>query len=53
MVDLLKTYDRISTSLLCDKKRETYIPGQVIALMDFLGRNTFVCTSYGGQLSDE
>ena len=53
MVDISKAYDRINTSLLCDKMRETELPGQVIALIDFMCKNTFVCTSYGGQLSDE
>ena len=45
MVDLLRAYYRINTSLLCDKMRETYLPGKVIALIDFMGKNTFVCTS--------
>ena len=53
MVDLPKAYDRINTSLLCDKMRDTELPGQVIALINFMCKNTFVCTSYGGQLSDE
>ena len=42
-----------NTSLLCDKMRETDLPGQVSALIDFMFRITFICTSYGGQLSDE
>ena len=29
------------------------LPGQVYALINFIGKNTFVCTSYGGRLSDE
>ena len=33
--------------------RETELPGQVIAVIDFMCKNTFVCTSHGGQLSDE
>ena len=33
--------------------READSPGQFIALIDFMGRNTFVCTPYGGQLNDE
>ena len=33
--------------------RENDLPGQVIALIDFMCKNTFVCTSYGGQLGDE
>ena len=53
MVDLSKAYDRINTSLLCDKMRETNLPGKVIALIDFMGKNNFVCASYGGQLSDD
>ena len=53
VVDLSKVYDKISTSLLCDKIRETDLPGQVIAFINFMGKNTFVCTSYGGQLSNE
>ena len=33
--------------------RETDLPGQVTALLDFMGENTFACTFYEGQLSDE
>ena len=51
MVNVSKPYDKINTSLLCDKMRETNLPGQVFDLIDFIGKNTFVCTSYGGQLS--
>ena len=53
MVNLSKAYDRINTSLLCDKIRETELPEQVIELIDFRCKNNFVCTSYGGQLSDQ
>ena len=52
-VDHSKLYDITNNSLLCDKMRETDSPGQVIALIDFMGKKTSVCTSYGGQLSDE
>ena len=52
MIDILKDYERINTSLLWDKMGETDLPGQVIALIDFKGKNSFVCTSYGGQLID-
>ena len=38
MVDLSKAYDRINTSLLCGKMRETELAGQVIALIDFMGK---------------
>ena len=40
MVDLSKVYDRINASLLCDKMRESELPGQVIALIDFMCINT-------------
>ena len=53
MVDLLKAYDIINTSLLCHKIMESGLPRHVIALIDFDGRNIFVCISYGSQLSDE
>ena len=53
MVDLSRTYDKINTRLLCDKIRETELPGQVFALIDFMCKINFVCTSYGGQPSDE
>ena len=33
--------------------KETVLPVQVIAIVVFMGRNTFVCTSYGEQLGDE
>ena len=52
-LDLSKAYNRINTSLFCDKMRETELPGQVTALIDFMCKNTFVCTCYGGQLSDD
>ena len=35
-VDLSKAYDRIDTSLLCDKMWETELPGKVIALINFM-----------------
>ena len=38
MLDLSKAYDRINTSLLCDEMRETDLLGQVIALLDFIGK---------------
>ena len=38
MVDLSKAYDRITTSLLCEKVRETDLPRQVIALIDLLDK---------------
>ena len=53
MVDLSKAYDRIITSLICDKTRETVFPEQVNALIDFMGKNNFVCKSNWGQLNDE
>ena len=53
IVDLSKVFDRIDTSLLCDKRGEAYLAKQVIALTDFIGKKNFVCTPYEGQLSDE
>ena len=53
MVDLSKTHDRINTTLLRDKTRETDLTGQVMALINFMDKNTSVCTSYGGQLRNE
>ena len=52
MVDVSKAFNRIGTSLSSDKKRETDLPIEVIALIDFMGNSTFACTSYRGQLSD-
>ena len=40
MANLSKDYDRINTSFLCDKMRETDLPGQVIAFIEFMGKNT-------------
>ena len=45
MVDISKVYDRINTSLLSEKMRESDLPGQVIALINFVCKKTFVCTS--------
>ena len=53
LVDPSKAYDRINISLLCDKMRETDLPGQVIELIDFISKNSFGCTSYVRQLSDD
>ena len=53
MLYLLKPFGRIIFSLLCYTMRETELPGQVIALIDFKGKNASVNTSYRGQLSDE
>ena len=54
-VDLSKACNKINIRLLCEKMTEAILLGQVIALIHFLDKkkNTFVCTSYGGQLSDE
>ena len=53
MIDLSKAYDRINVSLLCDKLRATSLPTQIINLLEFMGQNTLVSTSYGGHLSDQ
>ena len=37
----------------CRWVTETKLPGQVIAHINFMCKATFVCISYGGQLSDE
>ena len=50
MVELSKAYDIINTSLLCDKIRENELPGQVIVLIDFMGKNTCVCTLHNAHL---
>ena len=42
MIDLSKAYDRINARLVCDKMRETELPWQVSALIDFMGKKTFV-----------
>ena len=41
MVVLSNAYERINTCLLWDKMRETELPGQVFALIDFIGKKTF------------
>ena len=46
-------YDRMNISSLCDKLKATYLPGQIINLIEFMGKNTFVCISYEGSLSDK
>ena len=53
MMDLSKARDGANTDLLGDRMREANSPGQIIALIYFMGENTFVCTSYGGKMSDE
>ena len=53
MIDISKAYDRVDTSLVCNRVRENGLPGQAISLIEFMGKNTFLCTSYGGQLSNE
>ena len=53
MVDLSKAYDRLNISSMCDKLKTTYLPGQVVNLIEFMSKNPFVCTSYEGCLSDE
>ena len=52
-MDLTKAFDIIITCLLCSEMTETDLPGQVIAPIHFMGKNTYLCTSYGGQLRDE
>ena len=53
VVALSKAYDRIITSLICVKNRETDLRGHLVALIDFIVKNTFVYTSYGGHVSGE
>ena len=53
MVDLFKSYDRIIISSLCDKLKATYLPWQIVNLIEFMGKNTFVCTSYKICLSNK
>ena len=53
MVDLSKAYVRINIKSLGDKLGVTYLPGQIVNLIDFMGKNTFICTSYQACLSDE
>ena len=53
MDDLSKAYDRINMSSLCDKIKATYLPGEIVNLIEVMGKNTFVCISYEGCLSDE
>ena len=51
--DLSKSYDRKNIRSLCDKFKATYLPGQIGIFIEFIGKNTFVSTSYEGCLSDE
>ena len=51
MVHLSKAYDKINASLKCGKMRENGLSGQVIIHIDIMGKDTFVCISYVGQLS--
>ena len=53
MVDLSKAYERINMSSLSDKLKATYLPGKIVSLIEFMGKNTFVCTFYEGCLSDK
>ena len=52
MFELSKAYDRINTSPLCDKLKATYLPRLIVNLIAFMGKNTFICTSYEGCPSD-
>ena len=52
MVDLPRAYDSINTSSLLDKIMQTVLPGQVIALIDFMGKNTYVCAFCGEKSSE-
>ena len=53
MFDLSKAYIRINISSLCDKIKATYLPELLVNLIEFMGKNTFVSTSYEGCLSDD
>ena len=53
MVDLSKAYGRINISFLCDELNAIYLPGLIVVLSEFMGKNTFVCPTYEGSLNDE
>ena len=53
IVDLSKAQDKIIISSLCDKLKAKYLPDQIVNLIEFIGKNTFVCSSYEGCLNDE
>ena len=53
MVDLSKPYIKTNLNSLCDKLGAKYLPGQIVNLNDFLGKNAFACSSFRGCLSDE
>ena len=40
MVDLSKAYVRINISSLCDKLKSTYLPGQIVNLIEFMDKKT-------------
>ena len=53
MIDLSEAFDGKNTSLFCDKMMQPDLPGQFIAHIDFMGKNTYVGTSYGVKLSEK
>ena len=52
MVDPSKAYDRIIIISLCNKLYVTNLPEHMVYCIEFRGKNTCVCTSYEGCLSD-
>ena len=46
MIDLSKAYDTINIGSKCGKLKTTWAPGHTNNLIEFVGKNTFVCISY-------
>ena len=52
MIDLSQAYDRININTLCPKLNKTELLEQISNTIEYMCRNTFVNTVYGGQPSE-
>ena len=41
MVDMYKAYDRINTRSQCDNLKATYLPRQIVNLIEIMGKKHF------------
>jgi len=52
MVDLSNAHDKVNIIIVCRKLQETTLPAKIVNIIQYVGFNTFMRTTYGGHTSD-